>query len=162
MGRSRLTASDEHVIPHPPEWVYRVLCDIGSYPEWWPPAGSVHVLGPLPVQVGTKFRLSRTPLVRWTVEVLEMWESRGIVMRYAGPLRGAAWWWLTADGMGGTRVVYAMDIEATALWLRLVFLLWNLQSEHSRQIRRICDALALRVGAMRQRAHIHPAAVQAG
>ena len=162
MGRSRLIASDEHVVAHPPEWVYRVLCDIGSYPEWWPPAGSVHVLGPLPVQVGTRFLLSRTPFVRWTVEVDELWESRAIVMRYSGSLRGAAWWWLTADGRGGTRVVYAIDIEPAPVWLRLVFRLWNLQSEHSRQICRIFDALALRVDAVRRDTRAHAAAVHAG
>ena len=151
MRRSRLATTDERLLWHPRETIYRILCDIGSYREWWPDADGLGVVGPLPPQVGTTLRLSYGPFVRWTAEVAILREPDLIAMTYAGALQGVAAWRITADPGASTRVAYAIDIEPVPSWLKLVFALWNLQPEHSRQIGRVFDALELRIGAVTAR-----------
>ena len=151
MRQLRLATTDERVLNHSREAIYDVLCDVGSYHEWWPRMGDPRALGPLPVRIGTTLRLSYGPFVHWTAEVAELREPALIAMRYAGDLRGNAWWRLVADHGAGTRVAYEIDIEPVPTWLQLVSALWNLQPKHSRQIRRVFEALDRRVSAMTAR-----------
>ena len=139
------------MLKHPRQAIYDVLCDVGWYDEWWPRPCCPRALGPVPVQIGTTLRLSYGPFVHWTAEVAELREPALIAMRYAGDLRGSACWRLVADRGTGTRVAYEIDIEPVPSWLRVVSALWNLRLEHSRQIRRVFEALDLRVSAMTAR-----------
>jgi uncharacterized protein YndB with AHSA1/START domain len=109
---------DEAVIPAPPERVWEVLGDLGTWGEWWNLV-SVVPLGPTLLAPGVRFRFEGQrpgrPPTGWTVEVLEMDAPRRIEFAYVdGDLIGRTAWELEPVE-GGTRAAYVYrGVHATS------------------------------------------------
>lgn len=70
-------------ISAPAERVWSVLADVVRWPEWLPTMSSVEPLGPAPLAIGARYKITQPKLrpAIWSVVVLEpvrsfAWESR--------------------------------------------------------------------------------------
>ena len=146
---ARVVARDEVALPHQVEDVYGVLIDFASYELWWPRLLSFKLLGPEPVQVGTRARFGHT-LVSWTAVVTDVDPDLRIAMRYdGGACIGSAEWTLQEAGRA-TRIAYAIDLEVRPWWLRSLAHLVDFSREHTRQIYRVFLALDERLVELNQ------------
>lgn len=92
-------------IAAPPERVWAVLADLGSWPSWTPSMRRVEVLGDAPVGVGARVR-AQQPRLPATVWRIDEWQPGvGFVWRAErSPIPTRADHWIAPDGADRSRV----------------------------------------------------------
>jgi carbon monoxide dehydrogenase subunit G len=78
---------DESItVQAPPDLVWSVLSDVQRWPGWLPTVRSVSLLGPAPLQVGSRVRITQPRLapMTWTVDRLVPGQSFSWTVRSPG------------------------------------------------------------------------------
>jgi uncharacterized protein YndB with AHSA1/START domain len=146
----RVIARDKRILSHPPERVYKALIDLEQYGTWWPRPFAFRVIGPLPIQIGTRVQVSNGALVSWTATITALEPSRRVTMRYSeGAWSGDTAWSLERTNLNATRLIYEIDLEPQD-WLRALNAVVNLSSLHSRQMDGVFTALQTRLNLERE------------
>jgi hypothetical protein len=141
-----IVAIDEGFVPYVEDDVRRVLLDFPRYGEWWGPPFRFDVTSGGAGEVGTRLRVAKGAL-RWVATVTAVGPER-IELSYGdGAWNGEARW-STRSEMGGTAIVFRVDVDPATLWLRLLSWRVDLGRRHSRQMRDVFKALDKRLAAL--------------
>ena len=134
-------------MPFPGESVLAVLADVNAYSSWWPPPFRFRVDDDSPSGVGARVRISNGYLLSW-VATIETLEPDRIRMRYTGKaIEGEARWSVRAV-LGGTALVHRVDVDVRSFWLRVLTGRFDVRKRHTRQMKRVFDALEARLTAL--------------
>jgi uncharacterized protein YndB with AHSA1/START domain len=106
----------EHVIAHPPERVFAVLCDPARRPAWQENTSDVTVLTPGPSGLGTRWRETSRGIGLIEAEVVgfapgELWEEAGRADAGDGHVTVR----LRPEGEGSTHVTMTVEIHLKGL-----------------------------------------------
>lgn len=140
--RTHYRFGDEWLVAARPDAVLALLTDVAGYGAWWP---GVRVLGDISTRSRRAAALEvRAPLgyrIRFTIaeSVVERGELRAIV---GGDLEGWCMW-RVSPARGGTRVVFAQQVEARSRFLRLAspLLHHRLAGQHTALLRAAADGM---------------------
>ena len=105
----------EHRLPHPADRVFAVLTDPARRPEWQENTRDVHVAGPLPVAVGTRWTEQQRGVGHVEAEVTALEPGRRYAERGdSSSGTGRVTVTLTPDG-DGTRLVMKVELSLRGL-----------------------------------------------
>lgn len=137
MPAATIQAVDERALPFVPEQIWPVLANAERFPTWYPVSVGVKVLATSASIVGSEFEIKPRggrPF-RCRVEAIE--PPRRMRMCYPGPfIVGSGEWRLEAVA-GGTRVAYALDVEAHGWLVAVLGKLLPLGKIHSKSMQEI-------------------------
>jgi ketosteroid isomerase-like protein len=156
---TRIRTQKGLVVPHTPEEVWAVLCDVPAYPQWWPARFPVRVLeggsGLIGSAIEVRPRLSRTFCCRFE----EADEPRSMRVRFfGGALEGPCY--IVLDPLdGATRVRLEIDVYARGLGTAVLSFIVPFERLHEMQVRRLLSALQNRLRVMRDEESHRPSAV---
>lgn len=143
-----IQACDEVVIPSSPEFVWRVVSDFASYPQWWPRKIRVRVLIVEPALLGTEVEICPPGAIPFRCRVAEVTPGQRIRMKYfGGIIEGGGEWRLEPSG-AGTRVSYEMNVNARGWLVAIISRFVSLAGIHSRQMQEVFANLAARTAAI--------------
>ena len=143
----RIVAIDEGVVPFPEDAVFGVLMDLSHYADWWPKPFRFRVEEAAPGNVGTRVRVWNGRLVSWLATVTAVGPNRIDLAYSGGAWEGEARWSLR-DVLGGTAVVFRVDVDPRPWWLRFVAWRSDLSKRHSKQMKGVFSALGRRLEAL--------------
>ena len=145
MPAAPIHAVDERVLPFAPEQIWPVLADVTASPRWWPTSIRLTVLNASPGLIGSELEVcprGGRPF-RCRVEAIE--PPRRMQMRYGnGFVTGTGEWRLEAVA-GGTRVAYALDVQAHGWLVALLGKLLPLGKIHSKSMQELLAKLEVEV-----------------
>ena len=145
MQTTPIQASDDRVLPFPPEEIWAVLADVAASPRWWPASLGLTVRGASLGLVGSEFEIcprGGRPF-RCRVEAIE--SPRRMRMHYPGPFIVGTGEWRLEAVTGGTRVVYALDVQAHGWLVALVGEFLPLGKIHSKSMQEVLANLEAEV-----------------
>jgi hypothetical protein len=142
----RIVAIDEGVVPFSEAAVQGVLQDLSHYAQWWP-APFRFQAEPSPAGTTEQVRVWNGPWVSWVSTLTGAAPGRIDLAYSGGAWEGEARWSLRPV-LGGTAVVFRVEIDPKPWWLR--FLAWrvDLNRRHSRQMKGVFAALTRRLDAL--------------
>lgn len=145
MPAAPIQAVDERLLPFAPEQIWPVLADVTASPRWWPASIRLTVLHASPGLIGSELEVcprGGRPF-RCRVEAIE--PPRRMQMRYGdGFVTGTGEWRLEAVA-GGTRVAYALDVQAHGWLVALLGKLLPLGKIHSKSMQEVLANLEAEV-----------------
>lgn len=132
-----IRATDEVLLPFPPETVWGVLADVKSYVRWWPESLGLRVLSVGDGLVGAELAMkpARGRPFRCRVVSAEA-PSRMTLQYFGGFIAGTGEWRLEPSG-AGTRLAYRIDVSASGWLVALLSRVMNLGAVHSRQMQEV-------------------------
>jgi ketosteroid isomerase-like protein len=142
---TRIRTQEGLVVPHTPEEVWAVLCDVSAYPQWWPARFPIRVLegglGLIGSAIEVRPRLSRTFCCRFE----EADEPRSMRVRFfGGALEGPCY--VVLDRLeGATRVRLEIDVYARGIGTAVLSFIVPFERLHKMQVRRLLGALQNRL-----------------
>lgn len=146
MMTTPIRAVDERVLPFAPDQIWPVLADVAASPRWWPDSIRLTVLRVSPEVAGSEFEVCPRGgrAFRCRVEAIE--PPRRMQMHYGdGFVTGSGEWRLEAVA-GGTRVAYALDVQAQGWLVTLLGRLLPLGKIHSKTMRQVLESLERETG----------------
>jgi len=132
MHTTPIRAIDRIVIDAPAAAIWRVVSDVGRYPQWWPRSLGVRVCSFGTEAIGAEIEIRPVGGRPFRCRVEEVDELKRMRLRYYGGfIEGTGEWWLE-PGPDGNQVSYDLDVIAHGRLVGLIGRFISLERLHSR------------------------------
>jgi len=140
-----IRATDELVVAFSPAEVWRVLADVGGYPRWYPRSLRLRVLRNVAGLVGTEFELRPFGGRAFRCRIDAIDEPHSIRLQYYGGFLDGRGEWQLESCASGTRLMYAIDVNALGRLAAVLGRVLPFGRIHSRQMKGVLRQLERRL-----------------